>query len=210
MYAKIIMAAQGAALCLLAAPAAAQDETKNFNGPHVRAIVGWDNFSAGNGPSTSKDDVVFGGGLGYDFQSGNLVVGIESELTTSGGSAGWDDVAVAGDHLRVEVSRDIYVGGRLGYAVAPQLLVYGKVGYSNLKVKNSYDANMLGSSQIKDHVTSDGFRVGAGAEYSFSGNFYARAEYRYSHYGDVNDFDLQDFDVDVDRSQILLGAGYRF
>lgn len=217
MRKKSILALTGIAFCVLATPAFAQEEA-NFQGPHVRAIVGWDNFSAGNGPSTSKDGAVFGGGFGYDFQRENFVVGIESELTSSSGSASWDGIANPADHLKVEAVRDIFIGARAGYVVMPQLLLYGKIGYSNFKVKNQYDANMPGSSRIKDKVTSDGFRVGAGLKYRFSGNFYARGEYRYTHYGDVNDYELPEpalaavngFDVDVDRSQVIVGIGYRF
>jgi len=51
----------------------------------------------------------------------------------------------------------------------------------------------------------DGFRVGAGLEYNISPTTYVKGEYRYSHYGDVDGYD-----IDLDRHQLVGGVGIRF
>ena len=187
-----------------AVPASAQDDA-SFTGPRIEAIAGWDNFSAGHGESDSKDDVVFGGAVGFDYQMQNIVVGGELELTGSGTSATIQRQTIPSDLLRVEADRDLYIGARLGYAFTPGFLGYVKAGYTNLRVESTYRPGVPGRSIVEDSADSDGFRAGLGLEYRFSGGLYAKGEYRYSHYGDIRGYDL-----DVDRNQIVVGLGYRF
>lgn len=187
-----------------AAPASAQEDG-SFTGPRVEAIAGWDNFSAGHGGSDSEDDFVFGGAIGYDYQMQNIVVGAELELTGAGTSSTVRSYMTPSDLFRVEADRDIYIGARLGYAFTPQFLGYVKAGYTNLRIESTYIPSVPGQNTIDDAADSDGFRAGLGLEYRFSQGFYAKGEYRYSHYGDVRGYDL-----DVDRNQIVVGLGYRF
>lgn len=195
-----------AALALAPTPALAQDDL-TFTGFRVGGIFGWDNFSAGDRESDSKDDVVYGADIGYDYQMGNFVVGIEGEFAGTGVAATAQDVDIIGDEFKLEAGRDLYIGARVGYVVMPQMMIYAKGGYTNMDFNAIYDPTrgITGPvSEIDDN--QDGFRFGAGLEYLFGGGFYAKAEYRYSHYGE----NLSDFDVDVDRSQIVVGAGIRF
>ena len=60
----------------LATPAFAQ-EAAPFTGPHVEAIVGYDDVSEGEG------DVMYGVNAGYDFQLGGVIAGIEGEYADS-------------------------------------------------------------------------------------------------------------------------------
>ncbi len=82
---------------------------------------------------------------------------------------------------------------RLGYVVAPSVMLYAKAGYSNARY-GEYDEP--GGWHARDH---DGYRVGGGAEYDILGRFYVNAEYRYSHYT-----------RDIHQNQILAGVGVRF
>jgi outer membrane immunogenic protein len=194
------------ALALSTTPALAQEEP-TFTGIRVGGIFGWDNFSAGDRESDSKDDVIYGGDIGYDYQMGNFVLGIEGAIAGTGVAATAIDVDVLGDEFKLEAGRDLYIGARVGYVVMPQMMIYAKGGYTNMDFNAIYDPtrNITGPvAEIDDN--QDGYRFGAGLEYLFGGGFYAKAEYRYSHYGE----NLADFDVDVDRSQIVVGAGIRF
>ena len=73
---KIILAALAGTAALAATPAAAQD-SQPFNGGHVEAITGYDHITDGD------DGILYGIGAGYDFRTGNVVLGIEGEVLES-------------------------------------------------------------------------------------------------------------------------------
>ena len=73
-----------------------------------------------------------------------------------------------------------------------------------------------GTTEFRDDIDADGYRVGAGAEYALGTNSFAKLEYRYSNYKKA-EIDLGGtlpdggrFNVDTDRHQIVAGFGYRF
>lgn len=201
LAASTIMAA-----ALTTTPARAQDDDEgSFSGPRVEAIVGWDNFSAGDRESDSKDGVVYGGVVGYDFQSGGVVFGIEAELTDTSTSTTATGVLTPPDELLLDADRNIYVGGRVGYAFTPHVMGYVKAGYTNLRVQTVYDAHLLGSSIIDASSNAEGYRIGGGLEYRIGSGVYAKVEYRFSNYGDIDQYSL-----DTDQSQIIAGLGFRF
>lgn len=201
---KLVLTAATAALGLgLAAPAFAQDSEKApFTGLRVEALAGYDHLSDGNINGDSKDGLVYGGALGYDAQVGGVVIGAEAEITGSTAKTRADDILAAGDSLRVSAGRDLYAGARLGYVVSPQAMIYAKGGYTNARVNERYE---LGTTTIEDHQDLDGYRVGAGVEYKVGPTTYVKAEYRYSHYGDIDGYD-----IDANRHQVLAGVGVRF
>jgi outer membrane immunogenic protein len=95
--------------------------------------------------------------------------------------------------------------------VTPSTLVYAKGGYTNTKIETAFS----GGGDSADFDTSvDGWRLGAGVEQMIGTNVYAKAEYRYSNYNGLKlDDDLfgdEDFDIDLDRHQVLAGIGLRF
>ncbi|UIJ45289.1 porin family protein [Sphingomonas cannabina] len=196
---KIALAALLAAT--VATPAFAQDQAP-FSGPRVEGVAGWDHFKGDGGQGASKDGVVYGGAVGYDFQAGQAVFGAEAELTGSSADTRANDVLAAGDRLRVDTGRDIYVGGRIGYAVSPRALLYAKAGYTNQRIDARYDT---ATTSVSDHANLDGYRLGAGIEYKITPTAYIKGEYRYSNYSK-----LDDYDVDLDRHQLLAGVGVRF
>ena len=176
---KIILAALAGTAALAATPASAQDAVA-FNGGHIEAITGYDHISDGD------DGILYGIGGGYDFRTGNVVLGIEAEVLES----------TAGDcvgTLCVDASRDFYIGGRVGVVAAPRVLIYGKVGYSNARVE-------VTQNNVEDHANLDGIRAGAGVEWQFRNSpLSIRAEYRYTNY-----------ELGVERHQGTLGLAFRF
>lgn len=177
----------------VATPVFAQDGGPSFTGPRVEGIVGWDR--AGNdrdriGGVGRDSGVTYGVGVGYDRQFGNIVAGVDAELTDS--SAKPDDIA----GTRANFGRDIYVGGRIGTVVGGRTLLYAKAGYTNARAKLTSTVDGVTAS---DHTNLDGVRVGAGAEYALTGNMFLKAEYRYSNYQDG-----------FDRQQVVGGFGFRF
>jgi outer membrane immunogenic protein len=163
----------------LATPAFAQDEappaptesaSAPFTGAHVEVLAGYD------------ESLVYGLGAGYDYQTGRLVFGLQGEASDSTDKACFNSLIVAGDRLCSSQDRNLYVGGRIGVAVAPATLLYGKVGYSNLRLTTAYTGPPGGLGSFRVASDLDGVRVGAGIEQKIGRNAFIRGEYRYSDY----------------------------
>ena len=195
---KLILVALAASAA--ATPAFAQDAT--FTGPRAEAIVGWDHVSDDSISNGSRDGVVYGGQLGYDYQAGKAVFGVEGEVTGATTKDEAFGVLAAGDRLKVSAGRDLYVGGRIGFVAGSRALIYAKGGYTNARFNTEYNADA--NSAIKEHDTVDGWRLGAGAEVKLNDKVYLKGEYRYSKY------DSDSSGVDAKRHQVLGGVGVRF
>lgn len=190
-----------AAVALAAFPAAAQQGP--FTGARAEVLAGYDNVQdGGDGESEGREGFAYGGALGYDVQVGGAVLGIEGELTDSTTKARSNGAIVAGDRFTVATGRDLYVGGRVGAVISPVALAYAKVGYTNARIETRYAS---GATTLEDDVNLDGVRVGAGLEYNISPTAYLKGEYRYSHYGEI-----EGYDADLDRHQLMAGVGFRF
>ena len=179
-----------------AAPALAQDNA-NFSGVRVEGMVGYDTTDV-EGDNTSG--VTYGAGVGYDFQAGGLVLGVEGEVGDSTLDECVNGVDVTGDELCASAGRDLYAGGRIGYAVSPNVLLYGKAGYTNQRISLDYDDGTTGTAlDFSSSENLDGIRVGGGLEFAIGPNSYAKTEYRYSNY-----------EQGFDRHQVVAGFGFRF
>lgn len=180
----------------IATPAFAQD-APTFQGPRVEGVIGYDTTDV---EGENGDGITYGIGVGYDFQRGNAVFGIEAEATDSTIDECVGAVTVATDELCAEAGRDFYVGGRIGAAVTPRVLLYGKLGYTNARVRLDYeDGTAATAPDFSIGENLDGVRAGAGVEFALNSNAYLRTEYRYSNY-----------EQGFDRHQLVGGLGFRF
>ncbi len=206
----------------ISSPAMAQDSSDTFSGFRLEALAGYDTSRAGSSVDDdvnedndqSIDGLVYGAAIGYDYAVNNIVLGVEAELTDSTAKTEFDNGDFEGFGLGdVETGRDIYVGARVGYIVNPGVLVYAKGGYTNARynISSTFDGD-----DFRQSIDTDGYRVGAGAEYAFGTNTFGKIEYRYSNYSDAEiDFegdapDIALGDIDTDRHQVMAGVGYRF
>jgi outer membrane immunogenic protein len=190
-----------------AVPALAQSQApgQSFAGSHAEIITGWDHVKDKSSFDASKDGVTYGGNIGYDFQRGSTVFGVEGEVTGSSISDRSSNVLNQGDRLRVKAGRDLYVGGRLGFLAGPNTLIYAKAGYTNAQFITDYDSpNSTPALSLRSRDNLDGWRLGAGAEVKLTDKVFAKAEYRYSNYGS------QPNGVNPERHQIVTGIGVRF
>jgi outer membrane immunogenic protein len=163
----------------------------------VEGLVGYDTTDV---EGESSDGVTYGAQVGYDVQSRGAVLGVEGEIADSTVDECVQDVDLTGDELCVSAGRDLYVGGRAGAAVSPNVLVYGKAGYTNARVKADYEDGTAGTTlDFEDGENLDGVRVGGGVELALGPNSYAKTEYRYSNY-----------EQGFDRHQVVAGFGFRF
>lgn len=115
-----------------------------------------------------------GGTAGYNWQMGNVVLGIEAD-------AAWADVGANVGLFGGLASVDYTirsmgtVRGRVGYAF-DQVLVYGTGGYA--WSDNRFTATALGVSVSDDRFHS-GWTLGAGVEVMFAPKWSVKAEYLY-------------------------------
>lgn len=160
----------------LAAPALAQTASPNFNGPFIGGQIGWqqDRQSLDLStvpPSTVRakgDGFAYGGQIGYDFNLGSAVLGLETSITGRSGTNRFPT-------FDLEAGRTINVTARAGWLVTPDGLLYARGGYSNARFSIT---NPAGASENRD-----GYTVGAGFEQMLTRNVSARIEYNYSDYG---------------------------
>lgn len=218
---KYVAAALLAGTTLAATPALAQDRAP-FTGLRVEGTVGYDNLRSGeeddgvntgsNEGDESIDGINYGVGVGFDFDAGGVVLGVEAELSQSEAKQEFNETIDGTAFLgNIEVGRDVYIGGRVGFTVTPRTLLYLKGGYTNTTIESAFTSTG-GNADFDTSV--DGWRVGAGVEQMLGNNFFLKAEYRYSNYNgaqfDDDVFGDEDFDIDLDRHQVVAGVGIRF
>jgi outer membrane immunogenic protein len=122
----------------------------------------------------------FGGGqIGYNWQSGQLVFGVEADIQGSGIG---DKRPVLGPiNLNSDLDWFGTVRGRLGYASGP-LLLYATGGFAYGEIRN--EVNFLPPHILfKDHATATGFAVGGGYEHKFSPAWSIKTEYQFINLG---------------------------
>jgi outer membrane immunogenic protein len=230
---KTLYALLASGLAIIAAsPAFAQDSSQDapatpaqaFSGAHVEATFGWDHLNTKSlkeiDPTAEveagKDGVTYGGAIGYDFALGtNLTAG--AELGVYGSSIRWYNTENlnpgAFNTAQVNAGRDLYVGGRIGYALSNKTQVYAKAGYTNQRFGvTGTDANDV----LYQGINASGFRLGAGIEQKLTKATYVKLEYDFSHYasGQFNYAGLtpdgSNFDLHNDQHQLLASVGLRF
>lgn len=186
-----------------AAPALAQDVVANAagTGPRIELLLGYD------APKDIKNDVNYGVGVGFDFTALGATAGIEGEYTESDADSRRRDLVAPGTVTNVGLGRDLYVGGRIGAVLIGSSFVYAKAGYTNQRVRASFDTGTSTLPVAANNSTKtdlDGARVGAGIEFGiptfgFGSSAYVKTEYRYSNY-----------EQGFEKHQGMAGIGFRF
>ena len=185
-------------------------------------------YNFNGAPYGSDVDGFFGGGtLGYNWQSGALVFGVEGEvgyLGLKGSAIEPNDLPNTTD-TRTRFKSDLYgaIYGRLGIAHG-NALIYGKGGVAFLDAEASTIdpcANVPGCGTTTLTMTGDkvmvGWSAGAGIEWMFGSGWSAKAEYAYFDFGKINvagpssvagEFYRQTIDVTAHTTKV--GLNYRF
>ncbi|WP_435418911.1 outer membrane beta-barrel protein [Parerythrobacter aurantius] len=192
------------ALGMLATPALAQAQNAAPGGFYVGGVAGYEglNVESGDGSvSAEADSAVYGISGGYDLSLGSAFVGVEGELSTSGGSTEFPS-SFTGARDGLEANGQYYIGARAGFAVTPGIAAYGKIGYTALDTEAFTSAGSLG--ELEDNA--GGLRFGGGLQVQLPGPLEGRIEYRRSRYNDVLDSDFGDVTTD----QVVAGIGLRF
>lgn len=164
-------------------------------------LGGMGGYASENSGSPSIKGGFAGGTLGYNWQAGNLVYGLETD-------AAWADINASVSGLGLTVTDKVdstgTVRGRIGYAFNTVLL-YGTGGYAWANNKLSLTA--LGATASESKFLS-GWTVGAGVEVLFAPKWSVKAEYLYKSFGGETYFGVPSGDLNLHSVQV--GINYHF
>ena len=191
------------------APAMAASAT-SWSGLYIGGNVGYgwgngntafsfSNFEIDNTALDTKSKGVTGGAqIGYNWQMGAIVTGLEADIQGSGIKSSRRspffntdaEAFVPGEFLSTEQKLSWFgtVRGRLGATVTPDLLLYATGGLAYGHVDASANTFFSSAFQYPASVskTKAGWTVGAGAEWMFARNWSAKVEYLYLDLGNVS------------------------
>lgn len=188
------------------APAAPMEvpPLNTWSGPYAGVTAGY-GFSG-----EAKDETAIGGNkidtkgflgsgfVGYNYQfDNNVVLGAEGDLGYSG---------VKGDNNGTEVKSGLEgsLRARLGYAVTPDILLYGTAGGAGQRIKAT---DLAGNSDSNNAL---GWTAGAGADVKLTEAVFGRVEYRYTDLGSDTYNLAAPTDVSVKDHRVQFGIGMKF
>lgn len=126
---------------------------------------------------------------GYDYAVGRLVFGVEADWQAAGlnGSAHTVGTGEPLTLLKAKQAVDWFgtLRGRIGFAVAPRLLIYGTGGLAyggGFKLFGYRDA-IEREAEVLQNPVSFGFAAGGGLEWAFLPDWSARFDYLYVNLG---------------------------
>ncbi|MGB8400281.1 outer membrane protein [Bradyrhizobium sp.] len=154
------------------------------------------------------------GGLfaGYNYQTGPMVLGFETDIELADIKGGFNDPALGGaGDTRIDWQGS--ARGRLGFA-ADKVLFYGTGGLAYASIGHTFKNLVVGSTEATSGIRT-GWTAGAGVEMAVTQNFLLRAEYRYSDFGRYRYDSLVTFpgltgQQEPTFSTVRVGAAYKF
>jgi outer membrane immunogenic protein len=174
--------------------AAAPFSVYNWNGAYVGVNLGYQWGSVTNWGGGSPNGIMGGGQLGYNWQFGQYVFGLEADLQ---GSAAQDTFAA------YKFANPWFgtVRGRAGYAMN-NVLIYltGGLAYGGGRV------DFAGLNETQTHL---GWTLGGGVEVGLTPNWSAKAEYLYVRLDDRS-YVLTGVNNGFSSNVFRLGVNYRF
>lgn len=187
-------------------PEMAYDWTGFYAGVNAGGIWGTVGYDSPDAPATNYEEdlegFLAGVQAGYNWQTGNLVFGLQSDFAYTSAETGEGDALV-------------WLGsttGRVGLAV-DTLLLYGKAGVAYGMSEASFAWNATTYEESDWHV---GWTAGLGAELALDENVSLFAEYDYVDLGSANYFANIDpigpngVDVDIDAHIVKAGVNFKF
>ncbi len=131
--------------------------------------------------TSSHSGVIGGVQAGYNWQSGALVLGVETDFQFSSIKGNIGTLNFPGGTIQSDEKLPWFgtVRGRVGYA-ADNWLFYATGGYAYGRVKNTttvVDGGLTESASFNH--TRSGWTVGGGVEWGFARNWSAKLEYLY-------------------------------
>jgi outer membrane immunogenic protein len=159
----------------------------NVGGKWANTDVTANVAGAGFGLGETTDSTVIGGGqIGYNWQTGPWVLGIEGDIdaqhwTTSRVLGAPLGPFAAGDTFNAESNWQASIRGRIGYTW-DRVMLYATGGAAFTQVKAGTTVAGLGAAT--DDQTIVGGTVGGGLEYAITNSMSLGVEGRWTFYGD--------------------------
>lgn len=205
------------------APPAAYVEPSSWAGFYAGINGGYDWTGNGNTLSYGGDTFSraqpqggFGGGqIGYNFQSGAIVYGLETDFQGGDISDRVTGTSANGNDFTSKERVDWFgtVRGRVGYSFG-RTLVYGTGGFAYGDVR---ERAADGGALLASNGTQTGWVAGGGVEYKITPAWSLKGEYQYI---DLSGGNLTGFDAagasatasspDTTMQTVRLGVNYRF
>ena len=167
----------------------------SWQGPYVGANLGYQ-WGAVNGNASRPNGFMGGAQGGYNWQTGQVVLGAEADLQFSGAEDTFAPWKFSNPWFGT-------VRGRAGFAMS-NILLYGTAGlaYGSLRAQST----LTGVSETK---TLPGWAIGAGVEVALNTNWSARAEYLYVDLSERS-YSLTGTNNGFETSLLRFGVNYRF
>ena len=183
----------------------------NWGGVYAGVNAGFDvgKFTKDfNYMGTSTGGLV-GGTIGYNYQSGQAVFGIEGDLDyNSFSNSGTKAVNNFGTGTGKADSL-LTVRGRVGYAY-DKFLPYITAGYAGGDVKGTFN-DTVNRATFSQNNWQNGYTLGLGVEYAFTNNISAKIEYLYTRLNDTSYFSSPDhMKAGFSDNVIRAGINYHF
>ena len=161
----------------------------------------------GSGLSLSSGGFLGGVQAGYNWQSGQMVYGVEADFQGSDVKASLSGIGGPGTELETKVDWFGTLRARLGYTPVDRFMVYGTGGLAYGHEKTSI-SGIGGTSFSK---TKAGWTVGGGAEYAINSNWTIKSEYLYTDLGKATfNVGANSIDVKVPFHTVRVGLNYKF
>ena len=158
-----------------------------------------------------------GGQIGYNWQTGNWMFGVEADIA-------WSDIAgrisiAAGGANGTAGSELRWFGtarGRMGYTW-DRFMIYGTGGYAYGNVRSTATASAaagglvgLGGITFSNSEGKSGWAAGGGFEYALAPNWSIKAEYLYLDFGRDLIFSSPVFSISEETTVHTIKAGLNF
>jgi outer membrane immunogenic protein len=181
-----------------------------INGGGASARTTWDLSGVGREGSHDATGGTVGGQVGYRWQSGQWVFGVE-------GQGNWADFtgdntsSLLAQRNRTKIDSFGLITGQVGYAWN-NVLVYAKGGAAVVGVKNEVFSTATGGLLASNSDTRWGGTIGAGLEFGFAPNWSVGVEYNHIFLSDkdVTFAGLQTDRIRQDVDMGLVRLNYKF
>ena len=165
----------------------------NWTGPYAGLNLGYEWGKVTNS-NLEPGGIAGGGQLGYNWQTGQFVLGVETDIQASG----------ADDTFAPYKFSNPWFGtlrGRAGFAIN-NVLLYGTFGLAYGELKGEFFG-------VEEDKTLVGWTGGAGMEFGFAPNWSAKVEYLYMDIGS-RAYTITGVNNGLQASYLRLGVNYHF
>ena len=229
LTALMVPVAAGAAdMRLKAPPAPPPPPPFSWNGFYIGGEFGWAHANGnvsdllGLSVDTSHDGFLGGGVVGFNYQTSNIVFGVEGDFDWTSLSATGNGVLIPGVGLLQGAAKTDWVSslaGRIGIAADRALFFQGPALYylkgGGAWVQNSATVtNLTTGFSASASNNNNGWLFGGGIEWAFASNWSAKLEYDYislrSWSWNSVLFPGDSFTASRNISELKVGLNYRF